>query len=148
MRRTLTTLPLLFLAPAPGLAQTATRIAPPPEIAQYAAEQAALCREFGNPVFLPEFLRVADLNGDGQRDYVTWDGGISCEGAPSVLGGSAGFVATVWLSEGAALRPVWESQVQDLELQGSTVVVWVHGAFCDPPRSGAEPCELRLNYQN
>lgn len=137
-------LPALPLAAQDLREQT---IIPPPEVMEFAEENAGVCREVGgNPVFRPEFLTVTDLNGDGEQDYVAWVAGITCEGAYSALGGSAGHVAQVWMSTPDGLHLAWQNYAQDLKVEGREVVIWQHGAFCDPPRTGADGCEVRLRY--
>jgi hypothetical protein len=96
-------------------------------------------------VFLP-YVTEADLNGDGETDYVTDLAGLDCVDAWSLFCGSAGCPVTVWLSGPGGLTVAWGGSAQAWELRGTEVVLYLHGQMCTPPRSGAEGCEDVLRF--
>jgi hypothetical protein len=130
-----------LLLAAPALAQT------PPPIEAATAENFAACRDAGGtPSTGPEYLTEADLNGDGTPDYVMNLVGLTCENAVSYFCGSAGCPVTVWLSGPGGYSQAWSNYAQGIELQGQTVVAYLHGQFCDPPTTGADGCKERLDF--
>jgi hypothetical protein len=90
----------------------------------------------------PPYVQTADLNGDGQPDYVQYLGGINCVGAASHWGGSAGFPASVWLSGADGYHEQSLGYSQDVpQIEDGGVRTYLHGQMCDPPRTGADGCE-------
>lgn len=126
----------------PALAET------PPEIRTFTQENSAICREAGGkPRVVEGFLTEAgDLNGDGTADYVTNLAALECENAWSIFCGSAGCPVTVWLSGPRGYEVAWSGHAREWELRGGQVVLWLHGQFCDPPRIGADSCEVALQF--
>lgn len=94
-------------------------------------------------VYVP-YVTEVDLNGDGQPDLVTDLAGLECENAWSLFCGSAGCPVTVWLSGPEGLTPAWSGYAQQWRLDGTTPVMSLHGAMCNPPRTGIDGCEERL----
>jgi hypothetical protein len=110
-------------------------------------ENAAACREAGgNPVEKDTYILQRDLDGDGQPDFVMNLMGLTCEGAFSYFCGSAGCPVTVWTSGPDGLSVAWNSYAQDITWDGDTMVAYLHGQFCDPPRTGADGCEERVSF--
>ena len=96
----------------------------------------------------PPYLTQADLNGDGQPDYVMDLAGLECVNAWSYFCGSAGCPVTVWLSGVAGHAVAWGGHAQAWELRGPEVVVMLHGQMCTPPRVGAEGCEVAMRFDD
>jgi hypothetical protein len=133
----------------------------PADIAAYTQEVIAACRGAGGTpslqgldfpgagkteeVYVP-YLTAADLNGDGQPDYVTDLAGLECANAWSYFCGSAGCPVTVWLSEAGGHATAWGGHAQAWELKGTEVVLYLHGQMCTPPRTGVEGCEEVLRF--
>ena len=133
---------LIALALAgPAAAQT-------PAIIEAATEgNFAACREAGGtPSTGPDYLTEVELNGDGTPDYVMNLMGLTCENAVSYFCGSAGCPVTVWLSGPGGHAEAWSNYAQGIEVQGQTVVAYLHGQFCDPPTTGVDGCEERLDF--
>lgn len=100
------------------------------------------CREFGgNPDPVEGFVTAADLNGDGQADYVVDLMNQNCVGAMSAFCGSAGCPITVWLSGPSEYFVAGGGHVQEWRLEGSGIRAFLHGAMCNPPTAGVEGCE-------
>lgn len=145
-----------------ALAGAPLRAEMPPDIRAFAEEQVALCREVGGTPGLagvqlagvavvpgPDaspFLTTADLNGDGRMDHVTDLDGLVCENAWSLFCGSAGCPVTVWIAGAEGHSVAWGGHAQAWELRGPEVVLFLHGQLCDPPRVGAEGCEVALRF--
>jgi hypothetical protein len=120
---------------------------PLPAIGEATGEAFALCREVGgSPQLTEDFVRAADLNGDGVEDYLVDFFGFFCEGAPSVLCGSAGCPVTVWLSGPEGHTAAWSGMAQTSRIAEGVVVLDLHGSQCSPPRIGADGCEQRLTF--
>lgn len=133
----------LILAPAPpALAEV------PAIIRTFTQENMASCQGVGGtPGLLGSYLTEAgDLNGDGAPDYVTDLAGLECANAWSFFCGSAGCPVTVWLSGPQGHAVGWGGNAQAWELRGPEVVLSLHGQLCDPPRIGAEGCEVVLRF--
>ncbi len=140
MLRLAAALLLLSLA-APALSQT------PPEIEAVTAQNFAACREAGGtPSTTPGYLTETELNGDGAPDYVMNLDGLTCENAYSYFCGSAGCPVNIWISGPGGYTEAWSNFAQGIDIEGQTVVAYLHGQFCDPPRAGAEGCEERLEF--
>ena len=120
----------------------------PAMIQVFTQENMATCKEVGGtPTLRDGYLTEAgDLNGDGVADYVTDIAALECAGAWSLFCGSAGCPVTVWLSEAQTHAVGWGSHAQAWELRGKEVVVSLHGQLCDPPRIGAESCQVALRF--
>lgn len=126
-----------------------------------ALESIRLCKEVGGTpnlqgidvtgagrtaeVYTP-YVTEADLNGDGQTDYITDLAGLECVNAWSLFCGSAGCPVTVWLSGSGGLEAAWGSHAQEWRLEGQAVVVSLHGQMCTPPRTGYDGCEVSLRF--
>lgn len=133
----------------------------PPPLLEDALESILLCREAGGTpnmqgvripgagqtaeVYAP-YVTEADLNGDGQADYITDLAGLECVNAWSIFCGTAGCPVTVWLSGPGGLEAAWGSHAQQWRLEGGKVVVALHGQFCSPPRAGHDGCEVALDF--
>lgn len=144
-----------------GLAAGAAAADLPAALLAEAQESAAMCRDVGGTprfqgvevpgagmtaeVYAP-YATAADLNGDGQPDYVTDLAGLECENAWSLFCGSAGCPVRVWLSGPGGLTLAWGNHAQEWRLDGQSVVVALHGQMCDPPRAGFEGCETALRF--
>ncbi len=89
----------------------------------------------------PPLVTEADLNADGQTDYITDLAGLECVDAWSLFCGSAGCPVTVWVAEGADHEVAWGGSAQAWRLEGRDVVLTLHGQLCTPPRTGADSCE-------
>lgn len=110
-------------------------------------ENAAACREAGgNPVETETYILQRDLNGDTSPDYVMNLMGLTCEGAFSYFCGSAGCPVTVWTSGAEGLSLAWSNYAQDITFDGVTLIAYLHGQFCTPPRTGADGCEKRVSF--
>ncbi len=72
--------------------------------------------------------------------------GLNCENAASYFCGSAGCPVQVWLSGPGGYAAAWSSYAQAVEIEGRTLVAYLHGQFCTPPRTGADGCEERLDF--
>lgn len=121
----------------PALAQDL----PAPVLEQINAVNAN-CREFGgNPQPVSGFVTAADLNGDGQPDYIVDLALQNCEGALSAFCGSAGCPVTVWLSGPSGYFVGRSGHAQAWEIEGSTFRGFIHGQMCNPPRTGVDGCE-------
>jgi hypothetical protein len=119
----------------------------PEAVAAFTQENLAACRSAGgNPSLRPAYATQAELNGDGVPDYVTDLAGLECAGAWSYFCGSAGCPVTVWLSGPGGHAVGWGGSAQAWELRGPEVVLFLHGQLCDPPRVGAEGCEVALRF--
>jgi hypothetical protein len=107
----------------------------------------AACSEAGGtPSTGPDYLTEVELNGDGTPDYVMNMMGLTCENAVSYFCGSAGCPVTVWLSGPGGHADAWSNYAQGIEIQGQTVVAYLHGQFCNPPTTGDDGCEERLDF--
>lgn len=105
------------------------------------------CRGFGgNPSPEAKFLTAVDLNGDGQRDYIVDLMYQNCSGAMSAFCGSAGCPMTVWLSGPSGYFVAGGGHVQGWELDGTRIRSFIHGQMCNPPRMGADGCEVVDDY--
>jgi hypothetical protein len=128
----------------------------PAAIQEFADENIRFCKEVGGtPNFsgidmpgagraadgTPPFITEADLNADGQPDYVTDLAGLECVNAWSLFCGSAGCPVTVWVSSPAGHEVAWGGSAQAWRIEGQNVVLSLHGQLCTPPRAGAEGCE-------
>ena len=114
----------------------------PPQVQAQVDEVSTGCRGFGgNPVPAEGFVTNADLNGDGQPDYIVDLAALNCEGAWSAFCGSAGCPVTVWLSGPAGYFSGGGGYVQEWRVEGRSIRAFIHGQMCDPPRVGAEGCE-------
>jgi hypothetical protein len=121
----------------------------PAEVETVRAENAAACRDAGgNPVETESYIQQRDLNGDGQADVVMNLMGLTCEGAYSYFCGSAGCPVTVWTSGPTGLAVAWSNYAQDVTWDGATMVAYLHGQFCTPPRTGSEGCEERVSFDS
>jgi len=153
--RRLLALGIWATAVQPALAQV------PAEILAFTGENVAACREAGGTPNLsqlefpgagltgegyPPYLTEADLNDDGRPDYVTDLAGLECVNAWSYFCGSAGCPVTVWLSGPGGHSVARGGHAQAWELRGREVVLSLHGQLCDPPRVGAEGCEVALRF--
>ena len=107
-----------------------------------------MCREAGGtPRTLDEYLtEVGDINGDSTRDYVTDLAGLECANAWSYFCGSAGCPVSVWLSGPQGYKPEWSGQARGWRQQGTAIVVSLHSQLCDPPRVGAQGCEVAMRF--
>lgn len=135
--------------PAPAAATPPDApMAPPPAVARAAAELMATCREAGGrPSQRSGLLTSLDLNGDGVADYILDATAINCEGAASVLCGSAGCPLQVFLSGPRGFTEAFGSNAQAWEVeQGNPPVLKLnlHGSFCG--RVGAETCIKRYAW--
>lgn len=108
----------------------------------------AACREFGGQAAPQQgFLTSADLNGDGQPDYIVDLMYQNCAGAMSAFCGSAGCPVTVWLSGPGGYFVASGGHVQQWQIEGSSIRSFVHGQMCNPPRSGADGCEQVQDFR-
>ncbi|MFD0391310.1 hypothetical protein [Tistrella bauzanensis] len=94
----------------------------------------------------PPYLTQAELNGDGQPDYVTDLAGLECVNAWSLFCGSAGCPVTVWLSGPKGHAVAWGGNAQGWTLHGTEIVVSLHGQLCTPPRVGAQGCKVAMRF--
>ena len=94
----------------------------------------------------PAYATQAELNGDGQPDYVTDLAGLECANVWSFFCGSAGCPVTVWLSGPGGHSVGWGGHAQAWKLRGTEVILSLHGQLCSPPRVGADGCELALRF--
>ncbi len=126
----------------------AARAQTPAIIQTFTDENMVACQGAGGtPALLDSYLSDAgDLNGDGAADYVTDLAGLDCANAWSFFCGSAGCPATVWLSGPQDYTVGWGGSAQAWRLRGKEVVLSLHGQLCDPPRIGAEGCEIALRF--
>lgn len=128
----------------------------PAAIREFADENIRFCKEVGGtPNFsgidmpgagraadgTPPFITEADLNADGQPDYVTDLAGLECVNAWSLFCGSAGCPVTVWVGSPSGHSVAWGGSAQAWRIEGQDVVLSLHGQLCTPPRVGAEGCE-------
>lgn len=120
----------------------------PADIRTFSRENFAMCREAGGmPRTLDEYLtEVGDINGDGVADYVTDLAGLECANAWSYFCGSAGCPVSVWLSGPQGYKPEWSGHARDWRQQGMAIVVSLHGQLCNPPRVGAQGCEVAMRF--
>jgi len=130
----------LFLA-LPARAQQA------PEVIRHAtAESFAACRDAGGrPELTPDYQIEADLNGDGQPDYIIDLAGLNCVGAASFFCGSAGCPVSAYLSTPDGYRPVHFGHAQGWSIDRSgprpAIVFSLHGSSCG--RAGYQTCQRR-----
>jgi hypothetical protein len=119
----------------------------PAKIEAASSEAFGACLEAGGtPSAGAEFLTEAELNGDGAPDFVMNLMGLNCENAASLFCGSAGCPVTVWLSGPGGYSQGWSGTAQGIVIEGQTVVAYLHGQFCTPPRAGVDGCEARLAF--
>jgi hypothetical protein len=119
----------------------------PARVEAASSEAFGACLEAGGtPSAGAEYLTEAELNGDGVPDFVMNLAGLNCENAASLFCGSAGCPVTVWLSGPVGYFEGWSGYAQGIVIEGQTVVAFLHGQFCDPPRAGVEGCEQRLEF--
>lgn len=119
----------------------------PPEITAATDALMAECRDVGGePGYSANYITSADLNGDGQPDYLQNVMEFGCAGAWSYFCGSAGCPATIWLSTPNGLHRAWSGVAQEARLEGASVVLFLHGTFCNPPAAGVEGCESTLTF--
>ena len=126
----------------PALAET------PARIAAFTQENLDSCRVVGGaPQIGKGYLtETGDLNGDGAPDYVTDLAALECVNAASLFCGSAGCPVTVWLSGPQDYAVGWGGHAQAWELRGKEVVLSLHGQLCDPPRIGAQGCQIAMRF--
>lgn len=100
------------------------------------AEMTSVCRQVeGKPRTSPDFLLIADINGDKISDYVINPMGFNCIGAESLFSGSAGTIIEIYIgtTDGQA-RKAFMSTAHDVELDMSTkpakIRMLVEGALC------------------
>lgn len=142
--------PSLLLLVCAGLAACTQpeRAEMPTEIDIFTQENIASCKDVGgSPTVLDGYLTEAgDLNDDGKPDYVTNLAALECADAWSLFCGSAGCPVAVWLSGHDGYTIGWGGHAQEWELRGKEVIASLHGQFCDPPRVGAESCEIAMRF--
>ena len=112
-------------APLPGVVATALQ------------EAAAICAEVGGTPDTSQALLRADLNGDGNEDFVLDVGGIACNGAASVYGDRAKDVS-VFAGDGkGGAQPAFSAAAYAVRLDGTgpSARLWltVSGASCGKP---------------
>lgn len=126
----------------PALAQQ------PPAVAAQVAEAMAECRSAGgNPSLAENFETRADLNGDGQADYLLDYDRLICRGADSFFCGSAGCPLVAMLSGPGGHRAVGLGHVRAWSLQQGVppvLVLDLHGSACG--RVGAAECQRRVAW--
>lgn len=133
-------------AGAPAAAPAGGR---PPIVVRNQAETFQACRDSGGrPQATAGFEVTADLNADGQPDYIQDSTQLNCEGAASALCGSAGCPIAVFLSgaRGYSLALGTHAQAWDLDRAGTppTLVLEHHGSFCG--RVGSAQCTKRYRW--
>lgn len=122
--------------------------AAPPAVERLTAEALQECRKAGGtPRLGRDFETRADLDGDGQPDYLLAFHALECAGAYSLFCGSAGCPLSVFLSS-RSWQQVFGSHVQEwsLEQRGGrpVLVLSLHGSACGV--SGFQACERRLAW--
>jgi hypothetical protein len=98
---------------------------------------AALCREVGGTPLTKDAVTRADLNGDGNEDFVLYVGSVNCDGAAGIYGDREKGV-TVYAGDGkggavaAFTEPVYGAKIED---SGGAAKLWlgVSGARCGKP---------------
>jgi hypothetical protein len=153
--------PVVAAAMAVAVSGGPTAAELPAEVRAFTEENLAACREVGGTPRLsglelpgvgtttdgrPLYLTEVDLNGDGRPDYVTDLVGLECENAWSYFCGSAGCPVTVWIAGTDGHTVAWGGHAQGWELRGTDVVLFLHGQMCNPPRVGADGCEMALSF--
>jgi hypothetical protein len=138
---------LAALAGAAAAQEAADPAGPIPQITEATGEAFALCREAGGtPQLTEDYVRVAGLNDDGVEDYLVDAFGFYCDRAASVLCGSAGCPVNVWLSGPEGHAAAWSGMAQTSRIADGAVLLELHGSQCEPPKVGAEGCEVRLTF--
>jgi hypothetical protein len=117
-----------------GLAAAGSPDELPAAVAAGLGEVVAMCTDAGGKAQTREAIRRADLNGDGNEDYVLDVGSIGCEGAASIYGDREKGV-TVYAGDGkGGARQVFSEFAYGtrLESTGSEAQLWltVSGASC------------------
>lgn len=119
----------------------------PAQISVYRDEVFAECRSAGGtPSALDGFILERDLNGDGAYDYVVNLHALNCENAYSYFCGSAGCPVRVWTSGRQGHSVAWSGYAQEISWDGPIMIAYLHGQFCNPPRSGFDGCEVRISF--
>ena len=107
--------------------------------AEAVAANAAFCTE-ATPAVGPDFLRQADLDGDGLNDAILDFGALTC-GERHDYCGSGGCTGEIWLADrDGPYRPLMSALVNGIELTGpGRITVAVDGYYCS---MAAGPCEF------
>src|SRR5262245_36083809 len=114
---------------------TATAASPPPAtVAAALKDIASLCTDAGGKPQAEQAVQRADLNGDGNEDYVLDVGSVNCEGAASVYGdrekGVTGYVGD---GKGGA-KQAFADMTYGMKIEGTgpAAKVWLttSGAGC------------------
>lgn len=80
---------------------------------------ADLCTEVGGKPLTAKAVERADLNGDGNEDYVLDVASVDCEGAPGIYGDRAKGV-TVYVGDGAGgAREAFSDSVYGVQIEGT-----------------------------
>lgn len=114
----------------------------------------AECRSLGGkPGASPGLLTQADLNGDGQVDYVIDTAAFDCEGAASAFTGTGGGSVQVFVAtEDGGASPVFEHGAMGLRVERGELWLAVGGPLCGQevtdttPHSAVRACWLPLQW--
>ena len=113
---------------------------PPAAVARGAAEAQADCRGAGGrPSLMQNFETQADLNGDGQPDYLHDLSRLDCAGAASFFCGSAGCPLIVYLSSPGGYRVQGLGHVQGWSLEQGGALPVLRLATQGPPDEPGRP---------
>lgn len=88
---------------------------------------ADMCTEVGGKALTADAVKRADLNGDGNQDYVLDVGSVNCEGAASIYGDREKGVV-VYLGDAAGgAKEVFNDSVYGVQIEGSGAAakVWL-----------------------
>jgi hypothetical protein len=122
--------------------------ADPQAVTAAIAEYEKLCAELESPRLIRSegFLRTADFNGDGKKDYLLDTASAECQDMPSAFCGTGGCTVTILVSQNGGYVTAFDSNIRTLKIrkQGKRDVLDVdfHGSACD--KVGYEACPKRL----
>jgi hypothetical protein len=111
----------------------------PAKVAGDLKDLAAQCSDAGGKPVTGDAVRQADLNGDGQKDYVLFAGWIVCEGAYSIYGDRAKYVQVYAGDAQGGATGGFAASAYDVRIEESATPsrVWlgVSGATCGKPQA-------------
>lgn len=145
----LTTFALLI--PVALIATSAVAAKLPAPVAKQIQELSATCRGFGGQLMNPkQAILSADLNQDGQADYVIDQSAIFCKGAASAFSGSGGAQVDVFVSTPGGYVNAWSGGAFGAKIDRGVLWLALGGRYCGQQRASSraamQGCERALSW--
>lgn len=123
----------------------------PAPVSSLMSELKSSCREFGGELVNPrQAILSADLNQDGQPDYVIDQSAINCKGAASAFSGSGGSQVDVFVSTPSGYINAWSGGAFGAKIDRGTLWLALGGSYCSPrkasSRAAMQGCERSLSW--